>query len=103
MTDSSFLPFTRPDIDAATIAAVGDVLASGWITSGPKVLAFEAQLSELFAGRPVRVFANGTSTMEVALRVANIGPGDEVITTADRKSTRLNSSHVKRSRMPSSA
>ena len=82
MTDSSFLPFTRPDIDAATIAAVGDVLASGWITSGPKVLAFEAQLSELFAGRPVRVFANGTSTMEVALRVANIGPGDEVITTA---------------------
>ncbi len=82
MTDSSFLPFTRPDIDAATIAAVGEVLASGWITSGPKVLAFEARLSELFAGRPVRVFANGTSTMEVALRVANIGPGDEVITTA---------------------
>lgn len=82
MTDSSFLPFTRPDIDAATVAAVGEVLASGWITSGPKVLAFEAQLSELFAGRPVRVFANGTSTMEVALRVANIGAGDEVITTA---------------------
>ena len=23
MTDSTFLPFTRPDIDAATIAAVG--------------------------------------------------------------------------------
>jgi dTDP-4-amino-4,6-dideoxygalactose transaminase len=82
MTDSSFLPFTRPEIDAATIAAVGEVLASGWITSGPKVLAFEAKLSELFAGRPVRVFANGTSTMEVALRVADIGPGDEVITTA---------------------
>ncbi len=82
MTDSPFLPFTRPDIDAATIAAVSEVLASGWITSGPKVLAFEAKLSELFAGRPVRVFANGTSTMEVALRVANIGPGDEVITTA---------------------
>lgn len=82
MTDSSFLPFTRPDIDAATIAAVGEVLANGWITSGPKVLAFEARLSELFADRPVRVFANGTSTMEVALRVANVGPGDEVITTA---------------------
>ena len=82
MTDSTFLPFTRPDIDAATIAAVGEVLASGWITSGPKMQAFEAQLSALFAGRPVRAFANGTSTMEVALRVAGLGAGDEVITTA---------------------
>jgi dTDP-4-amino-4,6-dideoxygalactose transaminase len=77
-----FLPFTRPDIDAATIAAVGEVLASGWITSGPRVAAFESQLSALFGGRPVRAFSNGTATMEVALRVAGIGPGDEVITTA---------------------
>ena len=78
----NFLPFTRPHIDADTIAEVGRVLASGWITSGPKVLAFEAQLSALFGGRPVRAFSNGTATMEVALRIAGIGPGDEVITTA---------------------
>jgi dTDP-4-amino-4,6-dideoxygalactose transaminase len=82
MNETAFLPFTRPDIDAQTIAEVGRVLASGWITSGPKVLAFEAQLSALFGGRPVRAFANGTATMEVALRLAGIGPGDEVITTA---------------------
>ena len=78
----AFLPFTRPHIDAETIAEVGRVLASGWITSGPKVQAFEAQLSALFGGRPVRAFSNGTATMEVALRIAGIGPGDEVITTA---------------------
>ncbi len=82
MSDSTFLPFTRPDIDAQTIAEVGKVLASGWITSGPKVQAFEAQLSALFGGRPVRAFSNGTATMEVALRLAGVGPGDEVITTA---------------------
>ena len=82
MSDPAFLPFTRPHIDAATIAEVGRVLASGWITSGPKVLAFEAELSALFGGRPVRAFSNGTATMEVALRLAGIGPGDEVITTA---------------------
>ena len=82
MTAPEFIPFTRPDIDAATIAAVGQVLASGWITSGPKVQAFETQLSALFGGRPVRAFSNGTATMEVALRVAGIGAGDEVITTA---------------------
>ncbi|EYS98205.1 aminotransferase DegT [Cupriavidus sp. SK-4] len=76
-----FLPFVRPDIDAAAIAEVGKVLASGWITSGPKMQAFEAALSDLFGGRPVRTFANGSATMEIALRIADIGPGDEVITT----------------------
>ncbi len=76
-----FLPFSKPFIDEATITAVGDVLRSGWITSGPKVQAFEACLSEYFDGRPVRTFNSGTCTMEIALRVAGIGPGDEVITT----------------------
>ena len=76
-----FLPFTRPSIDEATIAAVGDVLRSGWITSGPKVQAFEAALSEHCGGRPVRAFNSGTATLEVALRLAGVGAGDTVITT----------------------
>jgi dTDP-4-amino-4,6-dideoxygalactose transaminase len=76
-----FLPFTRPTIDDATIAGVGEVLRSGWITSGPQVKAFEAKLSEYCGGRPVRCFNSGTCTMEIALRIAGIGPGDEVITT----------------------
>ncbi|WP_295995374.1 DegT/DnrJ/EryC1/StrS aminotransferase family protein [Rugamonas sp.] len=77
-----FLPFSKPTIDEATIAAVGEVLRSGWITSGPKVAAFEARLSEYFGGRPVRTFNSGTCTMEIALRIAGIGAGDEVITTS---------------------
>src|SRR5437764_3831163 len=81
MAKPVLLPFAQPHIDAATIAAVGSVLESGWITSGPKVLEFESQLSRLFGGRPVRALANGTATMEVALRLAGIGPGDEVITS----------------------
>ena len=76
-----FLPFSRPTIDEETIAAVGEVLRSGWITTGPKNAAFEALLSEYFGGRPVRTFNSGTCTMEIALRIAGIGPGDEVITT----------------------
>jgi dTDP-4-amino-4,6-dideoxygalactose transaminase len=77
----TFLPFTRPSIDEETIAAVGEVLRSGWITSGPKVLAFEAELSALFGGRTVRAFNSGTITLEIALQLAGVGPGDEVITT----------------------
>ncbi|MCC7463027.1 MAG: DegT/DnrJ/EryC1/StrS aminotransferase family protein [Gammaproteobacteria bacterium] len=76
-----FLPFTRPSIDEATIAAVGAVLRSGWITSGPKVLEFEARLSEYCGGRPVRALASATGALEIALAVAGIGAGDEVITT----------------------
>jgi dTDP-4-amino-4,6-dideoxygalactose transaminase len=76
-----FIPFTRPYFDQATIDAVADVLRSGWVTSGPKLTEFEAALSAYVGGRPVRCFANGTATMRIALQVAGIGPGAEVITT----------------------
>ncbi len=76
-----FLPFSRPSIDEETIAGVAEVLRSGWITSGPKVKEFEAQLSAYCGGRPVRAFNSGTAALEVALRIAGVGPGHEVITT----------------------
>ena len=81
MADTPFIPFTRPSFDQATIDAVGEVLRSGWVTSGPKLAEFESALSDYFGGRPVRCFANGTATMKIALQVADIGEGDEVITT----------------------
>ena len=76
-----FIPFTRPSFNQETIDAVSEVLRSGWVTSGPKLAEFEATLSDYFGGRPVRCFANGTATMKIALQVAGIGAGDEVITT----------------------
>jgi dTDP-4-amino-4,6-dideoxygalactose transaminase len=76
-----YLPFTRPSIDEATIAAVAEVLRSGWITTGPQAKAFEAELSKYFGGRPVRALASGTGALELALEVAGIAPGDEVVTT----------------------
>ena len=80
MTD--FLPFTRPDLDDAAIASAVNVLRSGWLASGPKVLEFEAALSAYLDGRPVRVLNHATAGLEIALRVCGIGPGDEVITPA---------------------
>jgi dTDP-4-amino-4,6-dideoxygalactose transaminase len=78
---ADYLPFARPEIDEETIAGVADVLRSGWITTGVQNQRFEAELSAYFGGRPVKTFNSGTVTMEVALRIAGIGPGDEVITT----------------------
>ena len=77
---NAYLPFTRPDIDEDTIAAVADVLRSGWLTSGPKMRQFEAELSAYF-GRPTRVVNSATAALELALRLAGVSPGDEVITT----------------------
>ncbi|MSU66469.1 MAG: DegT/DnrJ/EryC1/StrS aminotransferase family protein [Opitutus sp.] len=76
-----YLPLTRPTIDDETIAGVAEVLRSGWLTSGPKVKKLETQLAAYCGGRPVRVFNSGTCTMEIALRIAGVGPGHEVITT----------------------
>ncbi len=80
MAGDSFLPFTRPSIDEDTIAGVAEVLRSGWITSGPKVKEFEAELSNFCGGRPVRALNSGTAALEIGLRIAGIGPGDEVVT-----------------------
>lgn len=76
-----FLPFTRPSVDEETIAAVGDVLRSGWITSGPQVKQLESALADRCGGRPVRVVNSGTAALELGLRIAGIGKGDEVLTT----------------------
>ncbi|OYV31689.1 MAG: aminotransferase DegT [Thiomonas sp. 20-64-9] len=81
MNPQDILPFTRPDIDEDTIAGVVEVLRSGWITTGPWCARFEQALSDYFGGRPVLAYSSGTVTMEIALRLLGVGPGDEVITT----------------------
>jgi dTDP-4-amino-4,6-dideoxygalactose transaminase len=76
-----YLPFTRPSIDEETIAGVAEVLRSGWITSGPCVRQLEQELSHYFGGREVRAMSSATGALEIALSVAGVQPGDEVITT----------------------
>ena len=76
------LPFTRPSIDEETIAAVSEVLRSGWLATGPKVAQLEAELSAYLGGRPVRTQTSATAGLELALLACGIGRGDEVITPA---------------------
>ena len=78
-----FLPFTRPTLDEETLQGVVEVLRSGWITSGPQVLAFERALAEyLGGGRTVHALNTGTAALEAALALCGIGSGDEVIVPA---------------------
>ena len=80
---SDFLPFTRPDIDEETIAEVAQVLRSGWIASGPKVLELERDLAAFIGGeRRIKVMTSATGGLEMALRAFGVGPGMEVIVPA---------------------
>ena len=87
---AQYLKFASPLLDEATIAGVGDVLRSGHITSGPWVQNFERELSRFCGGRPVRAVTSGTAAIEIALQLCGVGPGDEVITSAQSFFTVLN-------------
>lgn len=78
----NYLPFARPTLDEDTIRGVVEVLRSGWLASGPQVLALEQALSDFLGGRTVRSFTSATGGLEVALQACGVGPGNEVITPA---------------------
>ncbi len=61
--------------------AVERTLLSGHIAQGPRVAEFEAGLSKLIGNPHVTVLNSGTSAIHLALRLAGVGSGSEVITT----------------------
>ena len=58
------------------------VLFSGYIGEGPIVEEFEHRLAPYFDNNNVLTLNNGTAALQLALRLANVGYGDEVISTA---------------------
>ena len=76
----AFLPFSRPSIGEEEIAAVEQVLRSGWITTGPKNQALEEQFADYVGCRHAVALSSATGGMHIALLALGIGPGDEVIT-----------------------
>jgi UDP-4-amino-4-deoxy-L-arabinose-oxoglutarate aminotransferase len=76
----SFLPFSRPSMGTEEIAAVEQVLRSGWITTGPKNQELERRFAEYTGARHAVALSSATGAMHVTLLALGIGPGDEVIT-----------------------
>jgi UDP-4-amino-4-deoxy-L-arabinose-oxoglutarate aminotransferase len=75
-----FLPFSRPSIAEADIAAVGEVLRSGWITTGSKNAEFEEKFCKYTGCAGAVALSSATAGMHLALNALKIGKGDEVIT-----------------------
>ena len=77
---ATFLPFARPDIGDAEIAAVTEAMRSGWVTTGPVTRQFEQNLVDYQGGGLQGVAVNSaTAGLHLALEALGIGPGDEVI------------------------
>ncbi|HEV7963313.1 MAG TPA: aminotransferase class V-fold PLP-dependent enzyme [Actinoplanes sp.] len=74
------LPYGRQSIDQADVDAVVAALGSDWLTTGPRVTQFEADL-EAVAGAPCVAVSNGTTALHTAYAAAGVGAGHEVITT----------------------
>jgi UDP-4-amino-4-deoxy-L-arabinose-oxoglutarate aminotransferase len=77
---SQFLPFSRPSIKEEDIAAVGDVLRSGWITAGQNTARFEQEFCQYVGCAGAVALSSATAGMHLVLSALGIGPGDEVIT-----------------------
>lgn len=104
MTEQTFIPFARPDMGEAEIAAVAHAMRSGWVTTGPETKAFEQDFAafigagangtlggepggdwagdsggEAGAGLHAIAVNSATAGLHLALEALGIGPGDEVI------------------------
>ncbi len=72
----------RPLLDDEEKAAIHRVLASGQLAQGENVAAFEQRFAEVCHVREAIAVSSGTAALHLALLAHNVGPGDEVITTA---------------------
>jgi len=73
------IPAAKPLIGSEERAAVDRVLASGMLSQGPEVSAFEEEFSQLVAGRRCVAVNSGTSALHLALIAMGVKAGDEVI------------------------
>ena len=73
-----------PSFDREIVSAVREVLISGKVNqwTGNEVYAFEEEYARYLGVRHAIAMANGSVTMDVALRVLGIGAGDEVVVTS---------------------
>lgn len=76
------IPIALPCLGDPELAALAEVIQSGWLTQGPKVAAFEAAFADRHRVSHACAVTSCTTGLHLALLALGIGPGDEVIVPA---------------------
>lgn len=80
--EKRIITFSPPDMSDDEINEATDTLRNGWITTGPKVKKFEKEIADYVGTNKAVCLNSQTACAEMALRVLEIGEGDEVIVPA---------------------
>jgi len=73
------VPFARPRFYGGEAEALAAVIESGWVSQGPRVQAFERAFAARVGAEHAIATTNCTTALHLALYVAGVRPGDEVI------------------------
>jgi perosamine synthetase len=75
------IPLSSPDIDAADVRLVTEVLRSGRLASGPMAEQFEHEVAACFGARHAVAVSSGTAALHMAVIAAGVTDGDLVVTS----------------------
>jgi perosamine synthetase len=73
------IPITRPHLGGGEAEAIAETIASGWVSQGPRVRAFEEAFAARVGAADAVATTSCTTALQLALYVSGVGPGDEVI------------------------
>ena len=79
METETVIPLTRPQTDDAELAEIAEVLASGYLTQGPKVEQLEGMVRGLVGTEHAFAVTSATTALHLSLVALGIGAGDEVL------------------------
>jgi dTDP-4-amino-4,6-dideoxygalactose transaminase len=76
------IPFHRPSLSEEEVAAVSEVVRSGWLTTGPKCIEFEKKFSESVGVKHAIAVSSCTAALHLGLEASGVREGDEVLVPA---------------------
>ena len=81
MNTATRINLSAPWIDERDEELVLEVLRSGWLSLGPVGPRFESLLADAVGAPHCAAVSSGTAGLHLCMRLADVGPGDEVITS----------------------